>query len=102
VLARPDARSDVGNAWLNSESRVIAFAEKSAGAAGKAGERFTNAGIYAFRHSAFSGSTAVSFSLEHDLLPRLVKSRGCYGLVAPGAIIDIGTPERYAQAQSLL
>jgi NDP-sugar pyrophosphorylase family protein len=102
VLARLDARSDVGNVWLNSESRVIAFAEKSAGDTGKTGERFMNAGIYAFRQSAFSDFSAVSFSLEHDLLPRLVESRGCYGLVAPGAIIDIGTPDRYAQAQSLL
>lgn len=102
VLARPDARSDVGSVWLDSGSRIVKFSEKRPGAAGRASERFANAGIYAFTQSVFSNWTATNFSLEHDVLPQLVANNACYGLVAPGTIVDIGTPERYAQAQSLL
>ena len=41
-------------------------------------------------------------SLEYDLMPKLVESKKCYGFVINSELVDIGTPERYLQASSLL
>lgn len=61
-----------------------------------------NAGIYVVRRAIFSGMTDRKFSIEHDLFPRLATARRLFGLSLAGHFIDIGIPEDYAAAQSLL
>jgi NDP-sugar pyrophosphorylase family protein len=100
AVVRPDSRADVGNVWLNNDSLVLAFDEKSSSRPRVAtAGRFLNAGVYAFSKSAFAGFEAPCFSLEFDLLPKLVGDRRCYGVVTVGSLVDIGTPERLAYAQ---
>ena len=43
-----------------------------------------------------------AFSLEHDVVPRAIEQRACYGFRVAGPLVDIGTPERYRAAQALL
>jgi D-glycero-alpha-D-manno-heptose 1-phosphate guanylyltransferase len=101
TLVRPDSRNDVGNVRLDGRSRVVSFAEKSA-LREDGGENLVNAGVYAFSKSAFEGFEAASFSLERDVLPRLVELKACFGVLAADRLVDIGTPERYAEAQRQL
>jgi NDP-sugar pyrophosphorylase family protein len=46
--------------------------------------------------------TSDPFSLEHDIFPQLVSGKNCYGFVVDAEVVDIGTPERYVEAQSRL
>ena len=39
------------------------------------------------------------FSIEHQVFPQLVEGRNCFGFTVESEVIDIGTPERYRNAQ---
>jgi D-glycero-alpha-D-manno-heptose 1-phosphate guanylyltransferase len=75
---------------LEKEGEVLSFNEK-----GVRGGGWINNGHYIFKKKAFEGS-GVSFSLEKDLLPKLVKNKklGAFK-VANDNFIDIGIPEDY-------
>lgn len=88
-----------GQVKLNSKKQAIQFEEK-----GKAsGFGLINAGIYLLKISEIKSIPEKQlFSLETDLLINLVTRGQLRGLVTQGMFIDIGLPESYAQAQSLL
>ncbi len=77
---------------------ILAFKEKSS----SPGPGFINAGVYLFRRSLFEKySLPEAFSLERELFPQLVLA-GMGAFYAPGAFIDIGTPDSYQEAQHVL
>ena len=41
-------------------------------------------------------------SIEKDMMPRWLEGGGMLAHITPGPFIDIGTPESYAAAQSVL
>ncbi|MGN6594086.1 MAG: sugar phosphate nucleotidyltransferase [Terriglobales bacterium] len=98
VVTPADARTDAGVITLAADGRLLSFAEKPEGAA--AG--YHSAGIYLFSQALVNEMPAGSASsLERDWLPRWC-SRGLFGYVHQGALVDIGTPERWARAQAEL
>lgn len=78
--------------------RVVAFGEKSGSGTG-----LINAGCYVLPKDVFAKITEPApFSLEHIVLEPLVASGAVLGHVTRGLFIDIGVPDDYARAQSLL
>ncbi len=80
----------------DSEGRVEAFLEKSAG---PAPTNRVNAGAYVIERevidAAVPAGRAVSF--EREVFPKLV-GHGLYGCAVEGYWVDIGAPERYLEA----
>jgi NDP-sugar pyrophosphorylase family protein len=100
VVTPPSERVDVGAVELAADQRVLRFTEKppeiNTG-------RLVNAGVYVIERCLIeSGPENVPCSLERDILPRAIDKGGCYGFRVEGPLVDIGTPERYERAQSLL
>ncbi|MCP9447207.1 MAG: hypothetical protein NNA22_06500, partial [Nitrospira sp.] len=59
--------------------------------------------LHADLFRSFSLEGNVSYSLEHDLLPTLLRNgRRFYGVEGSGAFIDIGLPADYERAASVL
>ena len=101
VLVLPvDGRTDCGIVEFDRGGRYVGFLEKKEGS--RAG--YLNAGIYVVsRHSAGGIPADRDVSLERDVFPRwLEEGRNIRVFVRPGQCIDIGTPERYREAQELL
>lgn len=90
-----DAR-EYGRLELDAEARVRRFVEKD----GQGGAAWINAGIYSFnraRLAALPGRTPLS--LEQEVLPAQADLRAWR---SGAELLDIGTPERYAQAAAFL
>jgi D-glycero-alpha-D-manno-heptose 1-phosphate guanylyltransferase len=101
VVTPPSQRVDVGAVELAADQRVLSFSEKPAKI--DAGRQLVNAGIYVIEPRLIeSARLDAPFSLERDILPRAIDERSCYGFPVDGPLVDIGTPERYEAAQSLL
>jgi D-glycero-alpha-D-manno-heptose 1-phosphate guanylyltransferase len=98
VLYATEEVSRYGSVALDRDGRITQFIEKGS----RAGPGLINAGVYLLRkkivHELPAGS---AISLETDVLPRLL-NRGVYGLVCPGPFIDIGIPNDFKRAQTLL
>jgi NDP-sugar pyrophosphorylase family protein len=96
----PDARSDAGSVVFDQDGRVSAFAEKQF----VRGSSFRSAGIYVLNKVLVAAiPCGVNISLEEQVFPEwLASGKYIEALVSPGPCIDIGTPERYQQAQELL
>jgi D-glycero-alpha-D-manno-heptose 1-phosphate guanylyltransferase len=92
----PEA-SRFGQLEIDSQGRILAFREKEM--AGRPG--FINGGIYLFDRNVFDRPMPAVFSLEKKLFPELLEE-GMFGFLADGIFIDIGTPESYLKAQTLL
>src|SRR6266699_2739437 len=87
-----------GSVALDHDGRVTQFIEKGVGA----GPGLINAGVYLVKKQIvrdLPGGGAIS--LERDVFPRLL-DRGVYGLVCTGLFIDIGIPDDFKRAQTLL
>lgn len=70
--------------------------------AGRSGEpAMINGGVYYFRREAFEGMPS-SFSLEGELLPKLTDVRRLDGYPYSGFFIDIGIPETFDLAQTIV
>ena len=77
---------------------ITGFSEKKGPAAG-----YINAGVYCLRRDIFAKYSApATFSFERDFLPNAVRSYKTAGLKEVRAFIDIGVPEDYAFAQTLI
>lgn len=98
VLVEPNERNDGGLVRLDTVGRIVSFLEKSA--TEKTGKCYLNAGIYLLRPQHVA-DLLPSFSLEHEVFPRLIAGGECFGLVVPCGVMDIGTPERYRAANFL-
>ena len=95
-----DGRQDGGLVSVDAKGNVAQFTEK--GTAPGAG--YINAGVYVVKGEllkAIPGAEAIS--LEKQLLPQWLSSgKAIRTFVFRGECMDIGTPERYAEAQRLL
>jgi NDP-sugar pyrophosphorylase family protein len=87
-----------GSVTLGEEGRVEAFVEKG----GASGPGLINAGVYLVRREAIDAiPEGRKVSLETEVLPGLI-GRSLRGVVCSGRFIDIGVPEDYRRAQTLL
>ena len=101
MLVTPaDGRVDCGLVSVDSTGRVLGFKEKE----GTLGARYVNAGIYmATRSILWDVPTGLQVSLEAELFPRWLKEgKRIRAFGHAGNCIDIGTPERYQNAQDIL
>ena len=100
VVVPADGRSDCGFVLLDGNGRLTSFDEKRA----PLQSAYINAGIYLLSRAMLDQiPTDVAISLERELLPRwLRQGRTIRGFICPGTCVDIGTPERYRNAQSVL
>jgi NDP-sugar pyrophosphorylase family protein len=90
----PDA-GRYGTVTLEPDGYVTRFAEKSPA---DPGPGLVNAGIYVGSAALFAEFPPQRpLSLEREVFPRLVARRLLRGIVAPGEMIDIGTPDSYQQ-----
>jgi NDP-sugar pyrophosphorylase family protein len=87
-----------GSVALDRNGRIAQFVEKGA----FSGPGLINAGVYLVRKQIVRDLPAgTAISLEREVFPRLL-DRGVYGLVCTGLFIDIGIPEDFKRAQTLL
>ncbi len=98
VLVDVEDTRAYGVVELNEEGRIQRFLEKPAPGTTKA--KSINAGIYLLEPEVLDLiPTGVEFSFEYELFPRLLESKmPLYGDITQAYWLDIGTPERYRQA----
>jgi NDP-sugar pyrophosphorylase family protein len=78
---------------------VLSFVEKG----DATGEGWISAGCYLVDRDIFATTEEVEAeSLEREILPALVLDRRVYGYPTSGRFVDIGTPESYFLARTLL
>ena len=101
VLVVPaDGRTDCGLVSVDDNGKVLGFKEKQSAL----DKQFVNAGIYMASKRILSEiPTGTPVSLEAELLPRwLAEGKQVRAFQHSGRCIDIGTPERYRNAQVTL
>jgi NDP-sugar pyrophosphorylase family protein len=101
VLVVPtDGRVDCGLVSVNPDGKVMGFKEKQSAT----GTQYVNAGIYLVAKNILDEMPPNHrVSLEEELLPRLLaEGKNIRAFHHSGRCIDIGTPERYLQAQRTL
>jgi D-glycero-alpha-D-manno-heptose 1-phosphate guanylyltransferase len=101
VVVPADGRNDCGFILMNQEGKVESFDEKQA----PLHASYVNAGIYMLPQQMLREVPAEGrgVSLERELIPRwLRQGRYIKGFLSSGRCVDIGTPERYRNAQSVL
>jgi NDP-sugar pyrophosphorylase family protein len=101
VLVVPaDGRTDCGLVSVDSDGRVLGFKEKQSAS----GRQYVNAGIYLVNKQILDEiPTGIQVSLEAELFPRwLGESKHLRAFHYSGQCIDIGTPDRYRDAQITL
>jgi len=98
VLSRAKERQDFGTVVIDGQQKIVVFKEKVNSDA----LALLNAGVYCFEKDIFQlVPKQKKFSLEHDVFPNLVDKK-FYGFIIKESFTDIGTPERYNQAKSIL
>ena len=100
VVVPADGREDCGSVFAEAEGKLTAFSEKGR----PAGAPYINAGIYLVSRALLETIPAgQQVSLERELLPRWLKeNRKIRAFFARSSCVDIGTPERFQQAQEAL
>jgi len=83
-------RTRFGGLAVDAEQRVTAFLEK-----GQIGVGPINAGLYRIHRHAFDYEDQGSFSLETQVMPRLVAKNALHAREIAGPFIDIGVPADY-------
>lgn len=100
VAAAARGRADGGSVELAADGRIVRFLEKAAASAQRP---LINAGIYLLSgRLPSSWRQSTPFSLERDIFPELVARDRCYAFAVEAEVVDIGTPERYVEAQRKL
>jgi D-glycero-alpha-D-manno-heptose 1-phosphate guanylyltransferase len=95
VLAHVPNGSQYGEVTTAEDGRVTAFLEKQA----LEREAWVNGGVYMMQREVLRMEPPdAPFSLERELFPRLVAMKEIWGMRGTGRLLDIGTPERYAEA----
>lgn len=95
-----DGRVDCGLVSVDPSGRVLGFKEKQS----VTGMQYVNAGIYmAAKRILNDIPPNQRISLEEELFPRLLaEGKNIRAFHHSGKCIDIGTPERYLNAQQIL
>jgi NDP-sugar pyrophosphorylase family protein len=87
-----------GSVLVHPDGRVLAFLEKES----RRVSGLINAGIYCLDREVVRKIPAEKqLSMETDVFPFLV-GHGLYAVIGNGPFVDIGTPESFEKAQSLL
>jgi len=98
IVARTIEDTSRYGSLIVSDSRVIGFNEK-----GTPGKGLINAGCYLFNRDILNRYPLFeAFSLERDFLSSAVHSMEFHYFETSGLFIDIGVPEDYEMAQTLL
>jgi NDP-sugar pyrophosphorylase family protein len=100
LVVAADDRTDCGLVSVDSDGKVLGFKEKQSAL----GKQYVNAGIYTANKQILSETpVGTQVSLEAELFPRwLREGKRIRAFYHPGQCIDIGTPERYRNAQVAL
>jgi D-glycero-alpha-D-manno-heptose 1-phosphate guanylyltransferase len=85
----PD-RSRFGGVSIGKSNRVLAFLEK-----GENGKGSINAGLYRIHRSAFDAEVQAVFSMETQVMHRLLDKGMLQARELSGPFIDIGVPDDY-------
>lgn len=99
VVTPNRGRDDAGTVVVGDQLRVEAFVEKQ-----RSGHsRFLSAGIYRIPTGLLQAiPEGRAVSLETEILPEWVRNPGITAILHDGHTLDIGTPERLAQAKQSL
>jgi NDP-sugar pyrophosphorylase family protein len=97
ALRRVPDTARYGTVELDASDRVVGFSEKN----GNNIPGLVNGGVYIFNRAVLEHIPEGQASLETEIFPKLLPN-GVYGLEQRGMFIDIGTPEDYARAQTLV
>ena len=95
ILTTQSDRKDVGQIRVDDSGCILGFEERG----GDSGT-MVSAGLYIMRKQALVHMPDGEFSLEYDFFPEFVKLFPCHAFITDGVVLDIGTPERYYQAQN--
>jgi NDP-sugar pyrophosphorylase family protein len=100
LLIPADERDDCGTVLVSEGGRLVRFEEKQ----DSFHAPYFNAGVYMMsRQLLYEIPPGLEISVERELLPRWLKQgKDITGFVCLGRCIDIGTPERYRDAQDIL
>jgi NDP-sugar pyrophosphorylase family protein len=100
ALAEVDDPSAFGVVPTAPDGRVIAFVEKPP--PGRAPTNWINAGTYVLERAFLDRiPPRLNVSVERETFPRLLDQPGrLYGFRSDGYWLDIGTPEKYLEAQA--
>ena len=79
------------------DSRITSFQDKRL-----SGPGWINGGIYVMKKSTVEEFPDGKFSIENDYFPKMAEDRRLYGVQYDGFFIDIGIPETYEDAQTLI
>lgn len=95
-----DGRLDCGSVFTDESGRIIGFAEKQSDFR----SQYINAGVYLLSKSLlFQIPPGLQVSLERELLPSWLEAkRSIRAFFGGGRCVDIGTPERFREAQKIL
>jgi mannose-1-phosphate guanylyltransferase len=98
LVVPPDGRTDCGSVAVDANARLTGFEEKSGE------QRYVNAGVYLARAGLLREiPEGRQVSLEKELFPRwMSEGKDIRAFIWSGSCVDIGTPERYQEAQNLL
>jgi D-glycero-alpha-D-manno-heptose 1-phosphate guanylyltransferase len=83
-------RTRFGGVTVDSAQRVTSFLEK-----GQTGAGLINAGLYRMHRQAFEYEERGAFSMETQLMPRLITKSALQAREIAGPFIDIGVPADY-------
>ncbi len=83
-------RKRFGGVTVSAKLQVTSFLEK-----GQTGAGPINAGLYRVHRSAFDNEDQGSFSMEMQVMPRLVAKAALRAIELEGPFIDIGVPADY-------
>lgn len=101
VVEDADGREDVGNVICDESMRATSFFEKDKKDCG--GNRFVSSGAYFMNRKIFDYLPEVKpASLEYDLFPAVARDGLCWGYRIEDHALDIGTPDRYRNAEHYL
>jgi NDP-sugar pyrophosphorylase family protein len=100
VVVETEGRQDCGSVITDGHGKVVRFEEKQIVDVPK----FMNAGIYMISYDLLKRiEPDKQVSLERELLPRWVEQgNSILTFACPGKCVDIGTAERFENAQELL
>lgn len=95
AVAQRDDAQDYGTIALDETQRIVAFREKESSCT----TGYVSVGVYCFEDRAFDLMPLQDkFSIETEYFP-MILDEPVYGFLDQGSFLDIGTPERFEEAQ---
>jgi mannose-1-phosphate guanylyltransferase len=100
LVVPPDGREDCGTVSVDPDGTLLAFQEKQANPR----PTYINTGIYLMSRDLLQEIPSErEISLERELIPQwLQRGKNIMATIDPATCHDIGTPERYLRAQTVL